>query len=491
MEKGKLLRTKLKIKIFTEGGPDIGLGHISRCSALYDEIIDRGISVEFYIFGEINNTKIANGENVYNVNWLTKEFLNDNITKNDSCIVDSYLASVDLYEIVASKAKKALYIDDTGRLHYPKGIVVNPSLNANKIKYHEDTNVRYLMGSEYVILRKPFIGAFREGVNKDAKRVLVTMGGTDMRNLTPLIIREICSIHPELQFDIVAGEAFDKTEKLGLENVNFHFNVNANEMKELMLNADFAISAAGQTIYELIATQTPFIAIKIAENQENNIIQMQNSIPGQVFIDCHAPDFIKSVSSAMALYGDINVRNNLFKNYGKLIDRKGAERIVDQLTNHELCAEEIQLRRAKTEDMQDVFELSNEDRVRHFSIQKEKIKWDDHVNWYSQAINDKNFVFYIVTNNRGEFLGQIRYELSKNTAVISISLSSKIIGRGLSKDIAKSSLTKLAEEKKEIDTIVALVSLNNLVSKKLFQSLGFIEVGIEDGLYKFELRIRE
>lgn len=481
----------MTIKIFTEGGPDIGLGHISRCSALYDKIIERGISAEFYIYGEIDNTKITDKKNIYNVNWLTKEFLNDNITKNDYCIVDSYLVSIDLYEIVASKAKKALYIDDIGRLHYPKGIVVNPSLNADGIRYLNDENIRYLMGPEYVILRKPFIGAFREGVNKDAKRVLVTMGGTDMRNLTPLIIREICSIHPELQFDIVAGEAFDKTEKLGLENVHFHFNVNANEMKELMLNADFAISAAGQTIYELIATQTPFIAIKIAENQENNILQMQNSIPGQVVIDYHAPDFIKSVSSAMALYGNVNVRYDLFKNYGELIDRKGAERIVDQLTKHELCAEEIILRRAKIEDMQDVFELSNEDRVRHFSIQQEKIKWDDHVNWYSQAINDKNLVFYIVTNNGGEFLGQIRYELSKNTAVISISLSSKIIGKGLSKDIAKNSLTKLTEEEKGIDKIVALVSLNNAVSKKMFQSLGFIEVEIEEGYYNFEFKIRE
>ena len=481
----------MTIKIFTEGGPDIGLGHISRCSALYDEIIDRGISVEFYIYGEIDNTKIADGKNIYNVNWLTKEFLNDNITENDYCIVDSYLASIDLYEIVAGKAKKALYIDDTGRLHYPKGIVINPSLNADGIRYPNDDNIRYLTGPEYVILRKPFVEAVRVDINKEAKRVLVTMGGTDIRNLTPLIIREICNMHPELQFDIVVGETFDKAEKLELGNVHFHFNVNANEMKELMLNADFAISAAGQTIYELIATQTPFIAIKIAENQENNILQMQNSIPGQVVIDYHASGFIKSVSSAMALYGNANVRYDLFKNYGKLIDKNGAERIVDQLTNDELCAEEITLRRAKIEDMQDVFELSNEDRVRHFSIQKEKIKWDDHVNWYNQAINDKNFVFYIVTNNRGEFLGQIRYKLSKNTAVISISLSSTIIGRGLSKDIAKNSLTKLTEEEKGIDTIVAMVSLNNAVSKKMFQSLGFIEVGIEDGFYKFELRIRE
>ena len=481
----------MTVKIFTEGGPDIGLGHISRCSALYDEITDRGISAEFYIYGEIDNTELTDKKDIHNVNWLTKEFLNDNITENDYCIVDSYLASIDLYEVVARKAKKALYIDDTGRLHYPKGIVVNPSLSADGIRYPNDENVRYLIGPEYVILRKPFVGAVRKGVNKEAKRVLVTMGGTDIRNLTPLIIREICIKFPKLQFDIVAGETFNNTEEQEFENTHFHFNVTAGGMKELMLSADYAISAAGQTIYELIATQTPFIAIKTAENQENNIKQLQNGIPGQVVIAYHARNFIKDMITAMSLYDSIKVRYGLFDKYGKLIDGKGSGRIVNRLINSEICAEEIQLRRAKTEDMQDVFELSNQDYVRCFSIQQEKIRWDDHVKWYSRIINDNNIVFYIITNNSGEFLGQIRYKLSRNTAVISISLSSKIVGKGLSKDIAKSSVTRLTEEKNEIDTIVALVSLNNLVSKKLFQSLGFIEVGIEDGFYKFELRIRE
>ena len=319
----------MTIKIFTEGGPDIGLGHISRCSALYDEIIDRGISVEFYIYGEIDNTKIADGKNIYNVNWLTKEFLNDNITENDYCIVDSYLASIDLYEIVAGKAKKALYIDDTGRLHYPKGIVINPSLNADGIRYPNDDNIRYLTGPEYVILRKPFVEAVRVDINKEAKRVLVTMGGTDIRNLTPLIIREICNMHPELQFDIVVGETFDKAEKLELGNVHFHFNVNANEMKELMLNADFAISAAGQTIYELIATQTPFVAIKIAENQENNISALMKYNSKQIVLNYLDKTIVDQLIDYVEKFKDYNFRKDMLST--DVMNTRGTKNILNEL----------------------------------------------------------------------------------------------------------------------------------------------------------------
>ena len=43
----------MRVKIFTEGGKDIGLGHISRCSSLYNEIANRGIRVDFIVYGDI------------------------------------------------------------------------------------------------------------------------------------------------------------------------------------------------------------------------------------------------------------------------------------------------------------------------------------------------------------------------------------------------------------------------------------------------------
>ena len=42
-------------------------------------------------------------------------------------------------------------------------------------------------------------------------------------------------------------------------------------LRDLMLAADIAISAGGQTLYELAATGTPTLAIQVADNQAGNI----------------------------------------------------------------------------------------------------------------------------------------------------------------------------------------------------------------------------
>ena len=86
----------MKVKIFTEGGSEIGLGHISRCSALYDEVSSRGIEVEMYVYGDIGRLYLLDSRNVSTVNWLSEAFLGENIRRTDYCIIDSYLATEDL-----------------------------------------------------------------------------------------------------------------------------------------------------------------------------------------------------------------------------------------------------------------------------------------------------------------------------------------------------------------------------------------------------------
>ena len=90
----------MKVKIFTEGGGDIGLGHISRCCSLFDEVYNRGIDIDFIIYGDILNVESFIDRPVINDNWLSADYLNRNVERTDYCIVDSYLASKKLYEII-------------------------------------------------------------------------------------------------------------------------------------------------------------------------------------------------------------------------------------------------------------------------------------------------------------------------------------------------------------------------------------------------------
>lgn len=324
----------MKVKIFTEGGNSIGFGHLSRCTSLYDEIKNRSINAEFIIYGNIEDVDFLQGRIVKNVDWMSKDYLNEHINNTDCCIVDSYLASVDLYQIISNKAKRALFIDDNVRIKYPRGIIVNPTLSVDNLRYPPNSENTYLLGAQYIILRSPFLNTGRNTINKDVKNVLITMGGSDLRNLVPKIINNICKNYPDIKFNIVVGNTFCDTtfvKNVKLDNLEFYYNIDAESMKRLMYKSDLAITAAGQTIYELLATQTPFIPIKVIDNQSNNISGLRKSNPDQVVLEHDDEFFIKKLDiefRKLLSQDQREININLYKNQ---VDGVGSKRIVDIL----------------------------------------------------------------------------------------------------------------------------------------------------------------
>ncbi|MBS4025586.1 MAG: UDP-2,4-diacetamido-2,4,6-trideoxy-beta-L-altropyranose hydrolase [Clostridia bacterium] len=324
----------MKVLIFTEGGNQLGLGHISRCSSLYDELASRGIEVEFIINGLPHEIDINNYKNVKIFNWLSADFLYQHIKKTDYCIVDSYLAGEDFYQVISAKARKCLFIDDFARIKYPKGIIANPSLSTENVKYPIRDENCYLLGSQYIIIRNPFINVKRATVNTKVKEVLITLGGSDLRNITPAILNQLCSSYPELIFHVVIGKANNNLRGINknkLQNIYVYHNVNAAEMRNIMLKSDLAITAAGQTIYELLATQTPFIPIKVAENQSNNIAGLKELSLVETVLEHDDVLLTVKVEREFEKLMDVAIRNQLVCKYKKIVDGLGTNRIINFL----------------------------------------------------------------------------------------------------------------------------------------------------------------
>lgn len=324
----------MKVKIFTEGGNEIGLGHISRCSSLYDEVKSRGIDVEFIINGSIEHLDVFKELPARFENWLSTGYLDCCIGSTDYCIVDSYLANNELYELISLKAKKALYIDDFARIRYPLGIVVNPALYADNICYPIGDDNTYLLGSEYIILRRPFIHVNRSTLKEEVNEVLVTMGGSDIRYLTLRVMNQICIKYPNIKFNVVVSDCFQNIHSINqneFSNIQLFYNVNAELMKSLMVQSDFAITAAGQTIYELLATKTPFIPIKIAENQSNNIEGLKKITINDVFINYNDVNVMEKLEKEFVKLLDYGERIRLATLYKNRVDGLGSKRIINSL----------------------------------------------------------------------------------------------------------------------------------------------------------------
>jgi len=264
------------ITILTEAGSKQGFGHLTRCCALYYESISLGYETCLIVNTTEPLPKMS--RNITVANWLDSSVLMQFISESDYVIVDSYLASLHIYETIAANCKTALYIDDYMRLDYPKGIVINPSLYGDKMPYKEKNGVRYLGGAEYVIVRSEFQNISNITRNNTRGNIMVTIGGTDILNLTPTILKALSNELPLIKKQVVVGQGFgnlQEIESVADENTILHNSLTASQMRDLMLNVDVAITAAGQTIHELLSCGTPMIPIKVVDNQTWNIKGLQ------------------------------------------------------------------------------------------------------------------------------------------------------------------------------------------------------------------------
>ncbi|MCK9225382.1 MAG: UDP-2,4-diacetamido-2,4,6-trideoxy-beta-L-altropyranose hydrolase [Candidatus Muirbacterium halophilum] len=264
--------------ILTEGGREKGFGHITRCIALaqgFNEFFP-DVNVHFIINSDNSVEKLLSEfESVEYFDWINSiEKIYERITNETIAIIDSYYAPYELLNDISEKAKICVYIDDYNRIDYPDGVIVNGTIGAENIPYNKREGQKYLLGIDYAYLRKEFWNVSDRKINKEAKKVLITFGGIDNRNLTPKLLKALNSKYTEMEKIVVIGNSYsniDEIKKCVDNKTELVFNADAEKMKNLMIDCDFAISSAGQTIYELLATGIPSIIIGVVENQKSNI----------------------------------------------------------------------------------------------------------------------------------------------------------------------------------------------------------------------------
>jgi RimJ/RimL family protein N-acetyltransferase len=109
------------------------------------------------------------------------------------------------------------------------------------------------------------------------------------------------------------------------------------------------------------------------------------------------------------------------------IEGKAIDVIIHQKINP---INQIIIHSASIDDMQLIFDWSNDDLVRKQSYQTEKIRWEDHKKWYQQKINDNNSLFLIAKINNMP-MGLLRFDLQDEFAIIGVSIDKHFRGKSL------------------------------------------------------------
>jgi spore coat polysaccharide biosynthesis predicted glycosyltransferase SpsG len=321
----------MQVVIFTEGGKGIGFGHITRCLSLSEAFEEKGADIALIINGGKEALSVA--PDAILLDWLRDEkgAFNEFINDADCVVIDSYLAPERYYFKAYSRAERCLFVDDFKRFDYPGGLVLNGSIFARKLGYSRKAGVKYLLGPEYAPLRKTFWNVGEKRIRKRVEKVLITFGFSDARNITVPVVKVLSEKFPGTEKFVILGPNSGRRRKLEcFDNVKIFEGISAEEMKRLMLDCDVAISAGGQTTYELARVGLPSILVAVADNQIPNCKGWQ-----EVGLALYAGRWdeidARRIFKFLKLLEDPKVRLEMSERGRKMVDGQGARRVVSEV----------------------------------------------------------------------------------------------------------------------------------------------------------------
>ena len=330
-----------------DGNKTIGWGHVMRCLSVADAFKSSGKEVAFICGGDEMYDLISSrgyrcevlGTAYRDMDSETDALLkNDLFKKAEVIIVDSYFVTEEYIRFL-NEYVKTVYIDDyVSKL--PVNVLVNYNIYADREEYekvygHSDTT--FLLGTDYVPLRKEYTDGHHISVKDKAENVLILSGGSDPLHVAYKIAKEISILEDlDLKYHFVMGSMSgdrEKMEELGAKRdfINVYFDLR--EMKSLMLKCDMALSASGTTLYELCSCGIPTINFITADNQKKGACAFcDKGIMLSLGDVCESDDFAKKAVAAIKdLSGNKEKRKALSLAGCNLIKGNGAENLARKI----------------------------------------------------------------------------------------------------------------------------------------------------------------
>ena len=284
----------MNIVFRVDSSSQMGVGHLMRCLTLADELKKQNHNATF-ICRELKGNLIKLIEHRVLILPVDKDFQSDDLYLSwlgatqeqdakqtiqvihdnaDLLIVDSYALDEVWHKQLKPHAKKIMVIDDLADREFDCDVLLNQNLASKQGDYQGKvpSDCELLLGCEYALLRPEFAAFRKRALEKrkktqEIKNILISMGGSDKKNITYNVLQQLndgfnivvvlssASLHREMIMDYVKGK-------------NIEVIINADNMAELMLDADLAIGAGGSTSWERCCLGLPTLLFVTAENQK-------------------------------------------------------------------------------------------------------------------------------------------------------------------------------------------------------------------------------
>jgi UDP-2,4-diacetamido-2,4,6-trideoxy-beta-L-altropyranose hydrolase len=340
--------TRGRLLLRSDGGGEIGSGHLMRCLALGQAWRDAGGQARLLGQVPVAVAHRFRREHIEVLASATTPGSPEDATETIAAaadlaaswvVLDGYRFGGAFQRQLQASRLQLLCLDDHGYSdEYPAELVVNQNLHARAGDYpRTGGRTRLLLGPAYVLLRREFRAARRRDRDDTAtRRVLVTFGGSDPRQLTVAVLRSLVPLVPDgLEIMVVIGPSNPCAEDLERTIAGMPDAVTAArdpaDMPSLMDWADLAVTAAGSTCWELAFMGVPMVTITVADNQRPIAASIEAAGIG---IDAGAWDTLQNGTIAAAvqrLRASVAVYKAMRARAQGLIDGRGPERLAAAL----------------------------------------------------------------------------------------------------------------------------------------------------------------
>lgn len=335
-----------RILFRTDGGAGIGLGHLQRCLSLATALQQGGALCFVLLHGDQNAAaKIAEAGFAGGLLAAapgtaadTDETLAEATRLEcDAVVVDSYLTGPAMPGAIRDAGLYCVAIDDLNPFPFDAHLVVSFGPHAPKAWYRAARgDTRFLLGPAYAILRKEYWDVPLMPARERVRNILITTGGADPGGVMPGWIDAIDGIEAPFDVTAIVGPFFADPDAVHDAAASANRTVRVvsapKVTRPMQAMADIAVSAAGQTIYELAALGVPTVAAEIAANQRP---QLDAFAAAGAMIDAGAtsdPGTAARIASIVArLIDHPEERRALSETARAAVDRRGARAVAAEI----------------------------------------------------------------------------------------------------------------------------------------------------------------
>ena len=329
----------MKATISCRGSREIGLGHVTRCLAIAEELCRQHFDVEFLIIDDpVCVRKVEEKEFGFKILRSNGDLPYAIVeAKADFVLSDSNEASrSDILQMVNILPVVNIAVQGQSKWYADASFLHTPYMDSEK---PEDARGIIWAGPEYVPLREEFARLHKTERNiNSGRKVLIAMGGGDAAGHIILAVQALKQIKKSgLEVIIVLGAAYNDYASLENELKLFQHKYiiycEVENISSLMMDCDLAILSMGTTTYEACCLGLPSINIcpsrfheNMASIYEEKGILTSLGLPKRDTVD----DIARNVR---ILAENKDIRNRLSKRAKESVDGLGIQRIVNHIIN--------------------------------------------------------------------------------------------------------------------------------------------------------------